>query len=242
MKQIKHIIGTYNKKLTDEGYKVIAVIYNGVRNFDIQGGNNVDAVAVVLPTMRDMLIDNTDTYNETFTYATGRCKLIDVRRFYKALQKPTVAAVNLLFSKAIRINKEYEEFIYPILSIREDIVYAKPEEFKKGLIDLIQQSFKLTNHGKCMTVLWHNILKQYVNFERYETCIQPNNVLVGMLNNLYSDSVPYTLQDPSAVSIMKTVTDLEHTKPLVNLNSNFDVDTELNKLLYNALRNCYNRR
>ena len=185
------------------GKKLIFVALYGSQNYGLESdGSDYDFKAIVVPSLDDIVF-NRKPVSTTIEIEDGLCDVKDLRTMMGCWKKQNVNFVELLFSKAIWVNPDYEKLFQPLFDNREKIVHYDERHAINCIVGMAMEKYhalfkpypsqigvieKYGYAAKQLSHIWRlrDILVKYIDKELYLDCLTPNELLRELLIDIKS--------------------------------------------------------
>lgn len=241
------------------GHEIVFLALQGSQNYglDVYSDNyvsDIDTKAVILPSFED-ICKNREPVSKTLVLPNNEhCDLKDIRVMFKCFEKQNVNFIEILFTKYIIINPDYEDFVKELLSMNEEIAHINFNQALKCMAGMSKEKLKAMEHPYPNTEekikkygydpkQLHHILRmkdfiiKYINGRPYSECLIPENP--EYLKEIKTKPIP--LEEARELA-KKTDKDTEMLKALnLRLDSSVNKETleKMSDLTYKMLKRYY---
>lgn len=137
--------------LVEQGHEVVAVMLQGSQNYGLDIYTNeyqsdIDSKAIILPSFEDFVQCKSPF---SYTYILDNNEHIDtkdIRVMCEMLRKENLSYIELLYTKFIIINKEYENIFNTLIQEREKIVKINENQFLRCIAGMAMEKRKALTH------------------------------------------------------------------------------------------------
>lgn len=179
------------------GFEVVGVWLQGSQNYNLdiytdEYQSDVDTKCIVLPKFED-IVRGASPYSTTHIRANNEhIDIKDIRVMFEMFKKQNNSYVEILFTKYFVINPKYIELCNKLMSLKEAIVHAHPNQALRCLAGTSMEKFKALEHPYPGTMdkiekfgydpkQLHHILRindfmmKFVTSTPYSECLIPDN-------------------------------------------------------------------
>lgn len=179
------------------GYEVVGVWLQGSQNYQLDIYNekyqsDVDTKAIILPKFED-IVRGTSPFSHTHVRANNEhIDIKDVRVMFEMFRKQNNSYVEILFTEYCVINPKYQALVDELLSMRDKIVHAHPNQALRCLAGTSMEKYKALEHPYPGTMdkinkfgydpkqLHHilrinDLMRKYISGAPYIDCLLPDN-------------------------------------------------------------------
>lgn len=258
--RIKHIQDNLKEKydyLIDSGYEVVALFLQGSQNYELDiydddYKSDIDAKAIVLPTMEDVILNKKPVSNTIVQENNEHIEVKDIRVMKEMFVRQNISYIELLYTKFIIVNPKYKEYVIDLLDIRNEIATINKNQFLRCIKGMSMEKYKALEHPYPTIIdkinkygydpkQLHHILRLYEFVERY--LVNKEELSSCYVSNVKEELIRikkgfYNLEE---ARMLAKVYDTK-TKELCNSyiteedNINFDTIDKLNSIITNILR------
>lgn len=145
-KVMKRLKEHYNY-LIDKGHEVVFVAHQGSYNYGLEyEHSDIDSKAVILPTFSDF-VEGKSPFSHTYVLDNEEhIDTKDIRVMCDMWKKENISYIELLYTKYIIINPEYQTFVNKLLENRDKIVEINKNQFLRCLSGMSKEKVKALCH------------------------------------------------------------------------------------------------
>lgn len=137
--------------LIKKGHEVVALMLQGSQNYDLdiyteEYQSDIDSKAIILPSFEDF-VQNRSPFS--YTYILDNNEHIDtkdIRIMCEMLKKENISYIELLYTKFMIINPEYEDIVKLLIENRDQIVNINKNQFLRCISGMAMEKRKALTH------------------------------------------------------------------------------------------------
>lgn len=137
--------------LIEKGHEVVALMLQGSQNYDLdiyteEYQSDIDSKAIILPSFEDF-VQNRSPFS--YTYILDNNEHIDtkdIRIMCEMLKKENISYIELLYTKFMIINPEYEDIVKLLIENRDQIVNINKNQFLRCISEMAMEKRKALTH------------------------------------------------------------------------------------------------
>lgn len=137
--------------LVEHGYNVLALFLQGSQNYDLDiydddYVSDIDAKAIVLPTLKNIVLNETPVSTTIVLPNNEHIEVKDIRIMKEMFIKQNISYIELLYTKYYIVNQEYKEYVEELISIRDDISTINKNQFLRCIKGMSMEKYKALEH------------------------------------------------------------------------------------------------
>lgn len=137
--------------LVKKGHEVVAIMLQGSQNYGLdlytdEYQSDIDTKAIILPSFEDFVQSKSPF---SYTYILENNEHIDtkdIRVMCEMLKKQNISYIELLYTKYLIVNKEYEEIFNTLIEERDKISNINKNQFLRCLVGMAMEKRKALTH------------------------------------------------------------------------------------------------
>lgn len=154
MNRYRYIMDNLKSKyyyLLEKGYKVVALFLQGSQNYgldiyDDEYKSDIDAKAIILPTLQDIILNNSPVSTTIILDNNEHIEVKDIRVMKEMFIKQNISYIELLYTKYMIVNKEYQKYVSMLLEMRDSIVNINKNQFLRCVKGMSMEKIKAMEH------------------------------------------------------------------------------------------------
>lgn len=154
MNRYRYIMNNLKSKydyLLEKGYKVVALFLQGSQNYgldiyDDEYKSDIDAKAIILPTLQDVILNNSPVSTTIILDNNEHIEVKDIRVMKEMFIKQNISYIELLYTKYMIVNKEYQKYVSMLLEMRDSIANINKNQFLRCVKGMSMEKVKAMEH------------------------------------------------------------------------------------------------
>lgn len=137
--------------LIANGYKVLVLFLQGSQNYgldiyDDDYKSDIDAKAIVLPTLRNIVLNETPVSTTIVLPNNEHIEVKDIRIMKDMFIKQNISYIELLYTKYYIANTDYESYVKSLIYMRDDISNINKNQFLRCIKGMSMEKYKALEH------------------------------------------------------------------------------------------------
>ena len=137
--------------LIEQGYKVLALFLQGSQNYNLDiydedYKSDIDAKAIVLPSLRDIVLNKTPVSTTIVLPNNEHIEVKDIRIMKDMFIKQNISYIELLYTKYYIANQNYKDYVKELINIRDDISSINKNQFLRCIKGMSMEKYKALEH------------------------------------------------------------------------------------------------
>ncbi len=184
----EHILTVQEKK-----YYPIYVALAGSQNYNLDyEHSDIDTKAMVVPTLRDVVLNNKLVSTTHIMENNEHCDLKDIRLMFENFKKQNINFLEVLFSPYYWVDERYEEEFEQLRAHAEEIAHYNENVAVKCMLGMAREKYKAMEHpypalidkiekygydGKQLhhIVRMREFMERYIDGEPFGSCLISNH-------------------------------------------------------------------
>lgn len=150
----EHIQSVVNERyeyLVNKGYNVVAVFLQGSQNYELdiytkEYQSDIDVKAIVVPTLDNIVLNKQPVSTTIVLDNNEHIEVKDIRVMKEMFIKENISYIELLYTKFMKINPQYEEYVKRLIEMRDDIVNININQFYRCIVGMSKEKYKALEH------------------------------------------------------------------------------------------------
>jgi predicted nucleotidyltransferase len=220
-----HLIDAINNGMNP--HNILFIALEGSQNYGLDiKTSDVDTKLIVLPTVDDVIYGRKLVSSTAVRENEEHTNYSDIRFFFPTLKRQNINFIEILFSKWILVNREYEDELAPLFENRELIARYNEVKAVKTIGGIATDRYKAIQNlnskradiiraygydGKAVSHLIRldNFLQDYISKKSYQECLMCGlrnaNLIKGVKQNKISKETALKLAESEYKCIQKQV-------------------------------------
>jgi predicted nucleotidyltransferase len=129
------------------GYKPLYLSLQGSQNYNLDyEHSDIDTKAMVVPTLRDVVLNNKPVSTTHVMENNEHCDLKDIRLMFENFKKQNINFLEVLFSPYYWVDERYEEEFEQLRAHAEEIAHYNENVAVKCMLGMAKEKYKAMEH------------------------------------------------------------------------------------------------